>query len=218
MQVDAYSAYTQLAKPGRSPGPIRLAYCLAHARRKFTDAYKTAPSPLAYDVIERFARIYAVEADIRGSSAPHRQAVRQARTAPMMEELKRVLDTALPQLSTQSSLAKAIRYVRDHWDGLAAFLDDGRIEVDSNTVERSMRPISLGRKNSLFAGSCGGAESWAILASLLQTARLNGHDPYTWLHDTLERIVSGQVKSGELDQLLAWRWAPKASIGPVAAA
>ncbi len=71
---------------------------------------------------------------------------------------------------------------------------------------------------SLFAGSCGGAESWAILASLLQTARLNGHDPYMWLHDTLERIVSGQVKSGELDQLLAWRWAPKASIELVAAA
>ena len=218
VQVDAYSAYTQLAKPGRSPGPIRLAYCLAHARRKFTDAYKTAPSPLAHDVIERFARIYAVEADIRGSSDSHRQAVRQAKTAPIMEELKRVLDTALPQLSTQSSLAKAIRYVRDHWDGLTAFLDDGRIEVDSNTVERSMRPISLGRKNSLFAGSCGGAESWAILASLLQTARLNGHDPYGWLHDALERIVSGQVKSGELDQLLAWRWAPKAFIGPVAAA
>ena len=209
VQVDAYSAYTKLATPGRTPGPIRLAYCLAHARRKFTDAYKKAPSPLAQAVIERFARIYAVEAEIRGADAEHRRTVRQAKTAPMMAELKGVLDAALPQLSTQSSLAKAIRYVRDHWAGLTVFLDDGRIEVDSNTVERSMRPISLGRKNSLFAGSCGGAESWAILASLLQTARLNGHDPYAWLHDTLERIVSGQVKTGELDQLLAWRWAPK---------
>lgn len=209
VQVDAYSAYTRLAAPGRSPGPIRLAYCLAHARRKFTDAYKKAPSPLAREVIERFAGIYAVEAEIRGAGAEHRRAVRQTRTAPMMTELKGVLDAALPQLSTQSSLAKAIRYVHDHWAGLTAFLDDGRIEVDSNTVERSMRPISLGRKNSLFAGSCGGAQSWAILASLLQTARLNGHDPYAWLHDALERIVSGQVKTGELDQLLAWLWAPK---------
>ncbi len=206
VQVDAYSAYTSLTKPGRNAGPITLAYCAAHARRKFTDVYKRAPSALGRDVIERFARIYAVEAEIRGTSAANRCAVRKARTAPMMNELKLVLEKGLEPISAKSAMAGAIRYTLTHWAGLTAFLEDGRIEIDSNTVERTMRPIGLGRRNSLFAGSCGGAESWAILASLLQTARLNSLDPYTWLNDVLEKMISGDVKSHELGQLLAWNW------------
>lgn len=124
----------------------------------------------------------------------------------MMSALKIVLENALKPISAKSAMAGAIRYSLTHWAGLTAFLEDGRIEIDSNTVERTMRPIGLGRRNSLFAGSCGGAESWAILASLLQTARLNGLDPYTWLNDVLEKMISGEVKSHELDQLLAWNW------------
>jgi hypothetical protein len=89
---------------------------------------------------------------------------------------------------------------------LIRFLDDGRLEVDSNTVERTMRPIALGRRNHLFAGDDGGAETWAILASLLTTARLNDIDPFTWLNDVLEKIVSGSVKANDLDQLLVWNW------------
>jgi hypothetical protein len=112
----------------------------------------------------------------------------------------------LQPISAKSATAGAIKYALGHWTGLTAFLEDGRIEIDSNTVERTMRAIALGRRNSLFAGSCGGAESWAILASLLQTARLNGLDPYTWLNDVLERMISGEVKSHELRQLLAWNW------------
>jgi len=123
-----------------------------------------------------------------------------------MSALKLVLENALTPISAKSAMAGAIRYSLKHWVGLTAFLEDGRIEIDSNTVERTMRPIGLGRRNSLFAGSCGGAESWAILASLLQTARLNGLDPYTWLNDVLERMISGEVKSHQLDQLLAWNW------------
>jgi hypothetical protein len=195
-----------LAKSGRNAGPITLAYCMAHARRKYTDVYKKAPSALGRDIIERFAEIYAVEAEIRGASAAERRTVRQARTAPMMSALKIVLENALKPISAKSAMAGAIRYSLTHWAGLTAFLEDGRIEIDSNTVERTMRPIGLGRRNSLFAGSCGGAESWAILASLLQTARLNGLDPYTWLNDVLEKMISGEVKSHELDQLLAWNW------------
>ena len=170
VQVDAYSAYTSLTKPGRNAGPITLAYCTAHARRKFTDVYKKAPTAFGRDVIERFAKIYAVEAEIRGTSADNRRKVRQDKTVSMMSELKLCLENGLTQISTKSAMAGAIRYTLSHWVGLTAFLDDGRIEIDSNTVERAMRPIALGRRNSLFAGSCGGAESWAILASLLQTA------------------------------------------------
>ena len=125
-----------------------------------------------------------------------------------MDDLKALLDATLPQLSTKSALYKAMNYMLGHWSGLIRFLDDGRIEVDTNTVERSMRSVAQGRKSSLFAGSEAGAHTWAVLASLLQTARLNGLDPYTWLNDVLERIVSGAVKNHELDQLLAWNWRP----------
>lgn len=105
-------------------------------------------------------------------------------------------------------MAEHIRYAHDHWHGLTLFLEDGRIEVDSNMIERQMRPIAIGRRNSLFAGNQGGARTWAVLASLLQTAKLNGLDPFTWLNDVLTRIVSGEVKNNELGQLLAWNWKP----------
>jgi len=206
LQVDGYAAYAGLTKPGRNAGPIQLAFCMAHARRKFADVYKTTKSPFAQEVMERLAMVYAIEGKIRGTSAVHREEIRQAKTAPLMVDLKARLETALSQISAKSTLAQAIRYSLSRWTGLTLFLENGILEVDSNTVERLMRPIALGRRNALFAGDDGGAESWAILASLLQTARLNGLDPFTWLNDVLERIVSGQVKSHQLDQLLAWNW------------
>jgi transposase len=211
LQVDGYGAYKALEKARGSPGAIQLAFCLAHARRKFVEVHKKTGSPVSADVVTRVGQIYATEARIRGRSADERRAVRQAESVAVMAGIKALLDTTLPQLSTKSALAKAIRYTLSHWQGLTRFLEDGRLEVDTNTVERSMRPISLGRKNSLFAGSEGGARTWAILASLLQTARLNGLDPYAWLNDVLERIVSGAVRNHELDQLLAWNWKAQAT-------
>jgi transposase len=92
------------------------------------------------------------------------------------------------------------------WAGLVLFLDDGRLELDTNTVERAIRPIALGRKNSLFAGSDGGARHWAIVASLVATAKLNGVEPLAWLTDVLERMVSGRTKAHELARLLPWTW------------
>lgn len=211
LQVDGYGAYKALEKARGAPGAIRLAFCLAHARRKFVEVHKKTGSPISADVVTRIGQIYAIEARIRGRSADERRAVRQAESVAIMTDLKALLDATLPQLSTKSALAKAIRYTLSHWQGLTRFLEDGRIEVDTNTVERSMRPISLGRKNSLFAGSEAGARTWAILASLLQTARLNGLEPYAWLNDVLERIVSGAVRNHELDQLLAWNWKAQAT-------
>jgi hypothetical protein len=123
-----------------------------------------------------------------------------------MAAMKTRLEGALEEVSAKSPLAGAIRYSLNHWEGFTLFLEDGRIEVDNNTVERNMRPIALGRKNSLFAGNDGGAETWAILASLLNTAKLNEIDPYAWLGDVLEKMVSGEVKSHQLHQLLAWNW------------
>jgi len=115
--------------------------------------------------------------------------------------LRRV--TANSPVSSFSS--NIIRWL-GHWAGLSVFLTDGRVEVDNNTVERTIRAISLGRKNALFAGSSGGGENWAILASLINTAKLHDLDPQTYLADVLERIVSGQTKVNALGELLPWHW------------
>jgi transposase len=123
-----------------------------------------------------------------------------------MEKLKTPLTSMVGQLFSQSPLAEAINYALKHWNGLTLFLRDGRMEVDTNTVERSMRPIAMGRRNSLFSGSEGGAESWAMLASLVNTAKLHDLDPQAYLADVLERIVNGQTKIHQLHELLAWNW------------
>ena len=114
----------------------------------------------------------------------------------------------MDRISGRSALAQAIRYARNHWSGLVLFLDDGRLELDTNTVERAMRPVALGRKNALFAGADSGGEHWALVATLIQTAKLNKLDPLAWLTDVLERIVSGQTKRNELQTLLPWNWKP----------
>jgi transposase len=206
LQVDGYGGYKRLAKPGRKPGPITLAFCLAHARRKFVDVHKVTKSAFTAEMIGMIGRVYAIEAQIRGQSAEDRASHRRERTVPIMRELKQRLEDELPALSSKSALAKAIRYTLAHWTGLTRFLHDGRLEPDTNTVERTMRPVALGRRNYLYAGDDGGAETWAILASLLMTARLNDIDPLVWLSDALERIVNGQVKAHELHRLLAWNW------------
>jgi transposase len=209
LQVDGYTAYKALEAPGRDAGTIELAFCLAHLRRRFVDLHKSTKSTITAQLIGLLGRVYRVEAEIRGTSAEHRHAVRQAKSKPLMAELKRLLDDTLERVSAKSTLAEDIRYAHSHWRGLTRFLDDGRIDVDNNMIERQMRPIGISRRNSLFAGNDGGADSWAILASLLQTAKLNGLDPYTWLNDVLTRIVSGEVRNNELDQLLAWNWSPR---------
>ena len=217
LQVDGYAAYKGLAKPGRNAGPIRLAFCLAHARRKFVDVHAASGSPVAREVISRIAEVYAIEAEIKGLSAAERLAVRQARSKPVMEALRPYLMAMLAEISQKSPLALAIRYTLLHWEGLCVYLEDGRVSVDTNGVERGMRPISLGKKNSLFAGSEGGGESWAILASLINTAKLNDLDPHTYLADALDRMVTGETTIDRLDTLLPWNWKADRAAVPAAA-
>jgi hypothetical protein len=109
------------------------------------------------------------------------------------------------EISRKSTLAGAIRYALTRWAGLSLFLDDGRIELDTNTVERSMRPLALTRKNALFAGSDGGAEHWAVIASLVETCKLNEVEPQSYLADVISRIVHGHPQS-RLDELLPWAY------------
>jgi transposase len=218
LQVDGYAAYKSLAKREPTKGRIVLAFCLAHARRKFVAVWKSTRSPFAKQVMDAIASIYAIEKRIRGSSAEKRRTVRQAESRPILEALHARLLAVRDGLSRISTLTKAIDYALGHWTGLTRFLDDGRLEPDTNTVERPIRPIALGRKNSLFSGDEGGGETWAILSTLLNTAKLNGLDPETYLIDVLERMVSGRTTNDRLHELLAWNWKPESQARAVKAA
>jgi len=121
----------------------------------------------------------------------------------------------LALISQKTKLAEAIRYALSRWDGLTRFIDDGRIEIDSNVVERAIRPIALNRKNALFAGSDGGGENWAIVASLVETCKLNGVDPQTYMADVLTKIANGHL-ANKLDELMPWAYAPPTALKDVA--
>ncbi len=138
-------------------GRSSLAFCWSHVRRRFYERFVADASPIAAEALQRIALIYAVEKDIRGRSPDQRRAARQERSRPVVAELEPWLRAELPLLSQKSKLPEAIRYALSRWEGLSRFLGDGRIEINSNTVERSIRPIALNRKNALFAGSDEGA-------------------------------------------------------------
>jgi transposase len=205
LQTDGYAAYRNLADPKRAGGPATLAYCWAHWRRQFFDIAKSPPAPIAAEALRRIAKLYQIEAEIRGNSADERRAVRQEKTKPLTTTLKTWLEKTLDQLASGSPIAQTIRYGLSRWDGLAHFLDDGRIEIDSNTVERSMRPIALSRKNALFAGSDEGAENWAMLASLIETCKLHSVNPQAYLTDVLTQLVNNWPNH-RLAELTPWAW------------
>ena len=158
LQVDGYAAYASLAGDAKMSGKIRLAYCLVHARRNFVKVHKTTNSPFAREVIERIGAVYVIEEGIRGLDADERRAVRQAETKPLMEALKARLVAVKDGISRRSTLIKAIDYMLERWEGLTAFLDDGRLEPDTNTVERSIRPIAM--RESLCAPSSSICKHW----------------------------------------------------------
>jgi transposase len=205
LQVDGYAGYRPLAEKGE----VRLAFCWAHVRRRFYELAVAGPAPIASEALERIAKLYAVETDIRGQTADQRRRVRQEHSRPIVEALQIWLKAQLERVSQKGKLAEAIRYALARWEGLSLFLDDGRVEIDSNTVERSIRPIALNRKNALFAGSDGGGEHWAVLASLIETCKLNSVDPQAYLTDVITRIVNGHPNS-RLDELLPWAYAAPA--------
>lgn len=162
-------------------------------------------APIASEALKHIAEFYAIEKDIRGRSAEERRLVRQQKSRPLADRFQKWLHTKLALISQKGKLAEAIRYALSRWEGLTRFIDDGRIELDNNAVERSIRPITLNRKNALFAGSDGGAEHWAIIASLVETCKLNDVDPLTYLTDAFTRIVTGHLNN-DIDQLLPWAY------------
>ena len=161
LQVDGYDGFKRLAGD-RADHSVQLAFCWVHMRRAFYQYYVSTKSPIAAELLARVASLYAIEAEIRLHPAEHRRQVRQERSRPIVEALHAWLQAQLPRVPGASDLAKAMRYALKHWPGLVAFLDDGRIEMDTNVVERAIRPNTLNRKNALFAGSDGGARHWQL--------------------------------------------------------
>ena len=211
LQVDGYAGYRPLAERG----DVELAFCWSHVRRRFYELAAAGPAPIASEALERIAKLYAIESMIRGRAAEERRTIRQQQSRPIIDDLEAWLRGKLELISQKTKLAEAIRYALSRWTGLIRFVDDGRIEIDNNVVERSIRPIALNRKNALFAGSDGGGEHWAIIASLIETCKLNAIEPQSYLSDVISRIASGHPNS-RIDELLPWFYADALALKAVA--
>ena len=208
LQVDGYAGYNRLIAPQRVGPDIRLAYCWAHARRKLVEITRNGPAPIAEDGVKRIGELYRIEAELRGLDPETRRAQRQARSAPLVANMETWLSLHRARVAAKSPLGEALSYIAKYWNGLRLFLTDGRVELDNNSVERTIRPIALNRKNALFAGHDAGAENWATIASLVETCKLNAVDPQAYLTSTLTTIVNGH-KQSQIDDLLPWNYPDK---------
>jgi transposase len=201
LQVDGYAGFERLT----AGGVIVLAACWAHTRRKFYDLHEATGSPIAAEALRRIGELYAIEKSIRECSSEERRTVRNTQSRPLVEAMKPWLEMELGRIPGRGGLAEAIRYALTRWTALCRFLDDGRIELDNNPVERAIRPVALGRKNHLFAGSDGGGDRWATVCSLIATAMLNNVEPFAYLEDVLQRMTEGHPMS-RINELLPWNW------------
>ena len=200
--------------PNEAP-TIQEAACWAHVRRKFVDLAVSNPAPIAEEALRRIGEFYDTEKIIRGSSPERRQAIRREQTKPRVEAFRLWLDDNLKRLAQKSGAAEAIRYALSRWAALSRFIEDGTIEIDNNAAERSIRPIALGRKNWLFAGSDKGGERAANILSLIETAKLNDLDPEAYLRDVLTRISDYPIT--KIADLLPWAWKTNQSSATLAA-
>lgn len=208
LQVDGYAGYNRLIAPDRIGPDIRLAYCWAHARRKLIEITRTVSSPVAEEGVKRIGELYKIETELRGLTPEDRLAVREAQSRPLILDMETWLAHHRAHVSAKAPLGEALKYIAKYWNGLCLFLSDGRVELDNNSVERTIRPIALSRKNALFAGHEAGAHNWATIASLIETCKINSVDPQKWLTSTLTAIVNGH-KQSEIEQLLPWNYLDK---------
>ena len=208
LQVDGYAGYNRLIQPDRTGPVIQLAYCWAHARRKLFEVARNSTAPIAEDGLKRIAELYKIEAEIRGLPSEARLAARQDQSAPKVGDFETWLTHHRARVSAKSPLGEALKYITKYWAGLCRFLVDGRVEMDSNAVERTIRPIALSRKNALFAGHDAGAANWATIASLVETCKLNAVEPHAYLTQTLQAIVNGH-KQSQINDLLPWNYTAK---------
>jgi transposase len=200
---DDYAGYKALFTAGRTE-----VGCLAHARRKFHDLWVNHKSPVAEEALKLFAALYELERRAKELSIEHRQRLRTLESKPIMDKLHEWLLLQRSRATDGTAIAKAIDYSLKRWPALIRFLADGTLPIDNNWVENRIRPIALGRANWLFAGSLRAGKRAAAVMSLIQSARLNGHDPYRYLRDVLQRLPT--QPASRIGELLPHRWTPAA--------
>jgi transposase len=204
LQVDAYAGFEPLFIPSGPGLPARIEEisCMAHARRKFFDLYVALASPLAKEALDRIGKLYHIEEQIRGRSPEERLAARQAHAVPVLNALHAWMIEKVAQVDRKSDLAEAFNYSLNRWESLCRYTQDGRLEIDNNIAERSVRGMGVGRRNFLFFGSDSGGERAAIIYSLIESCKLNRIDPQRYLHYVLERIADHPIN--RIDELLPW--------------
>ena len=200
---DGYGGYDQVMAQERRVS----AGCLAHARRKFDELVKDNLSPVGTQAIQRIAALYKIEREIKYFSAEDRHATRQSSAKSLCKDLQEWLTLERQRVPEGSATAKAIAYSLNRWDALTAYLDNGAVPIDNNHIENLVRPWAMGRKAWLFAGSELAGQRAAIVMSLLQSAKLHGHDPWAYLKDVLTRLP-GHMNS-RIEELLPHRWQPQ---------
>ncbi len=199
---DDYSGYKEGFKSGR----IIEAGCLSHARRKFFDLHVANKSQIAEFALEQFGKVYEIERQVKDLEAEERRTIRQQQTKPVLDALREWMTLQRQKVPGNSATAKALDYSLNRWTALTRFVDDGQLPVDNNWVENRIRPVALGRANWLFAGSLRAGQRAAAIMSLIQSARMNGHDPYAYLKDVLTRLPTH--KASQIEELLPHRWKP----------
>jgi transposase len=215
LQADGYAGFDRLYNDLDPDHPIKEAGCWAHVRRKFYDIHVATDSPLASEALQRIGELYTIEAEIRGQPPDVRQQIREARAGPKLAELHQWFIATVKKLSKKSELAGAIQYALSRWRALTRYRDDGRVEIDNNAAERSLRAVALGRKNYLFAGADCGGERAAAIYSLIGTAKLNNIDSESYLRYVLTHIAEHPIN--RIEELLPWTIAPSLSKIPLAA-
>ncbi|OIN86518.1 MAG: IS66 family transposase [Alphaproteobacteria bacterium CG1_02_46_17] len=204
LHADAYGGFKPLYQPHPITGAVSLreVACWAHARRKIYEVHEQTRSPAAGHLLDRIGELFAIEAAIRGKAPAERLAARISQAVPLLSRLKTECEATLAQVSGKSAFAQALRYALTRWASLTRYTEDGRLEISNNAAERAIRPLALGRKNWLFAGSNAGGERAAVIYTLIETARMNGVEPEAYLRTVIDRIADHPMK--KIDQLLPW--------------
>ncbi len=208
LQADGFSGFNALYKPDPETREIKVkeAGCWAHWRRKFYDFHQSTCSPIAKEALDRIGKLYDIERTISGKTKEQHQAVRDAKSRPLAENFKTWLEAQLKKLLEKTDLTKAIRYGLSRWNAFTLFLDDPAVAIDNNAAERAMRPLCIGRKNWMFAGSERGAENATTIMTIIEMAKANDLNPQAYIADLLNRLPDHKIN--RLDELAPWNWKP----------